>query len=848
MNRILINYLKNLDENEIKNKYEKIKKSNESIKNFIFNYTEKHPSSLFVLSGGSNDITLSKKYNKNQNGGTIEKLMLIFNKYELHDIDKLKDSMDLLETKIKKILKIEIEDSEDNGDNKRLIKMLEEIKNSTKSILDTSYPNKKKINNCVKNKTVNSESLKFIPNGIDLMNKIVYKIANKIKLNAEEMIDDIFYIRLNTLANEFLNKNISESEFSSEYNKIIKQEEYIEIIKKIDLPRDCFDGKYVKRYSNDIVMENILTSKKIDLIEEILLNDKSEIFKTNCENIDENIDKIWYYLFLILIVTNNIYENHSNISFYNYFDNYLVLFYSKIIKQIILEIELNSHNLKTIDFFKKYHKHTLKIIDSFLDDLFISNGFGLIIDIEKSSKEISHYFLLFNYFKDFLHLYLMESSQTNISSYIKITKYSQITHNLLEPFGLPKNNITNIFDEELKITHMGRHMNISTCLENGKNILLTTIGNTGSGKTFNLFGNLKFSYNSLIQSIISNISNINEIQFRMFELYGQNMGNYTKEILFKYDVRLNLNNLVYVNNHSESNFEKIAEHIKSPIESSYVTIPINIFENIFNNLDDFFKQIKITQLENNTIKSTPISETSSRSVMFFDFILKIGEKNVKFLIVDTPSIETIDDIFNLYVDSYFNFQIIELIKNSYSEYDLSIEITKIKIILKILLLCPDLSYLFDNEINKLELRELLNLKKFDKVLKFIKKIISNKLNSLIRNGSEIIDISTIAVDSILYNFETIVYESLYSNQLIKMFLNENFDDSDEYKKILDIKKSLLGELKTFNIISEEEYLENIEELQINIKNQEIIKNNSLFNAIIDKIEIRSNLILLKSYE
>src|SRR5205085_3140631 len=68
---------------------------------------------------------------------------------------------------------------------------------------------------------------------------------------------------------------------------------------------------------------------------------------------------------------------------------------------------------------------------------------------------------------------------------------------------------------------ISKYMTLETQLAKQKGICILTYGYSGTGKTYTLFGNgIK---DGMLQSTLINISNLNKVEFRVFEIYGLGM-------------------------------------------------------------------------------------------------------------------------------------------------------------------------------------------------------------------------------------------------------------------------------------------------------------------------------------
>jgi hypothetical protein len=246
---------------------------------------------------------------------------------------------------------------------------------------------------------------------------------------------------------------------------------------------------------------------------------------------------------------------------------------------------------------------------------------------------------------------------------------------------------------------ISKYMTLDTQLSKGKGVAIMTYGYSGTGKTYTLFGSHKDNKEGILQSTLDNINGLRGVKFRLFELYGYGLTyphywkNETTGLprvdsiaheIYKYDISVKPDVLAY-ENVSIVVAKDIAKYISDHTgeHQTYAKIPENIVSDIFRNFDTFMNEIELvrqgknkdgtlkignSEQENNQtqrkrrIRDTPNNIVSSRSVLVYDFILEIGDKNVPFLIIDLPGRE---EIVQTYIDPFLNNQnIIDILKKS----------------------------------------------------------------------------------------------------------------------------------------------------------------------------------------
>jgi len=246
---------------------------------------------------------------------------------------------------------------------------------------------------------------------------------------------------------------------------------------------------------------------------------------------------------------------------------------------------------------------------------------------------------------------------------------------------------------------ISKYMTLDTQLSKGKGVAIMTYGYSGTGKTFTLFGSYKDGKEGILQSTLDNINKLDGVKFRLFELYGYGLTYphyWTNDItgaprindisheIYKYDIIVKPSQLTY-DKVTRIDAKDIASYINDHTgkHDTYTTISGASVSEIFRNFEDFMNQIELqrkglnkdggqmmgsTKEQNNeikrkrTIRDTPNNIVSSRSVLVYDFILQIDNKDVPFLIIDLPGRE---EIIQTYIDPFFsNKHIIDILKQS----------------------------------------------------------------------------------------------------------------------------------------------------------------------------------------
>lgn len=269
--------------------------------------------------------------------------------------------------------------------------------------------------------------------------------------------------------------------------------------------------------------------------------------------------------------------------------------------------------------------------------------------------------------------------------------YKNPSYNIINPLSSMK--FTEVFDSTQFPGNddISKYMQIATRLKDGYGVCLITYGYSGTGKTFTLFGDKGSAssppVNGLLQATLGELNGLEEISFRVYELYGYGVpytqywidkqnNNATRvdnidSILFKYKLNLGSGNILearydtYIDKYSD-----IIEFIKKTKDSQQTDagyIKINSISKIkdafanFKVLTDGIDEIRKTEITDEItdkkfpprIRDTPNNKESSRSIIIYEFKLTIKENGVNkvstFLIVDLPGRE---DIAKTFVDPY----------------------------------------------------------------------------------------------------------------------------------------------------------------------------------------------------
>lgn len=282
-------------------------------------------------------------------------------------------------------------------------------------------------------------------------------------------------------------------------------------------------------------------------------------------------------------------------------------------------------------------------------------------------------------------MYVSTSSCDNLQKdYISTNNIKQYPK--LEPLNQYK--FTEVFDS-VKFPDNGsisKYMTLDTQIAKGKGVAIMTYGYSGTGKTFTLFGSTNSGKQGMLQSTLDNITGLKWVKFRLFELYGYGLSyphywnsendnkpriNDIEHEIYSYNLEPSTDSLKLsssptntIKSHDIKNY--IDKHINlmkidTPecTDSTYTFIAGNIISNVFGNFDEFMNTVENERKKTGRIRDTPNNIVSSRSVLIYDFVIRVGDKNVPFIILDLPGRE---EIIASYIDPFLsNLHILELL-------------------------------------------------------------------------------------------------------------------------------------------------------------------------------------------
>lgn len=506
-------------------------------------------------------------------------------------------------------------------------------------------------------------------------------------------------------------------------------------IQKIDLMQSILDSEYITyqdiynpdlndgKFSSggaiqDLRDRNVAIGKKIEHFHE-LYSKYGELTKLYNKH---QIDNTLHTMFLILIVTNQLFTQSYVI--YYYVSKGLLTFYKRSI-DIILDKIRKKDSGEIYNYFKKYHKVTLLKLQNFIDALVNHPTMSptSIINIRKCKGETANRFMLFNYFKNILDSY-KQIFQSKISIYARINDFGNIDKKNVvfssdasdyQKFNVDNMNCTSTrnatikYDKGVVFTEVfdtqkypgnnaiSKYMSIDSQLAKQKGVALLTYGYSGTGKTYTLFG--KTGTEGILQAVLNDVVGIKQIKFRLFEIYGlgvpysyywtddkgQPRLEKINHVIYNHLIHLSGNSIDYIDSLNKTeiiNAQNISIFINClPCTSTtgtcscnYVDI-INLnLEEVLKNFGDFMEKVDLHRMQEKRIRQTPNNNVSSRSILVYDFKIYLNNSSkdssgndipTQFLIIDLPGRE---EILQTYIETYFeNYLVMNVYRKNIGE-------------------------------------------------------------------------------------------------------------------------------------------------------------------------------------
>ena len=201
---------------------------------------------------------------------------------------------------------------------------------------------------------------------------------------------------------------------------------------------------------------------------------------------------------------------------------------------------------------------------------------------------------------------------------------------------------------------LAMYMGLGNMLTQGKSVMLLTYGYSGVGKTFTLFGTK--GIDGMLQSTLNGLSGSPAIEMKAFELYGLGVpykfyweANKFTHFIYKYELadpnltRINPNPVEFKDDHipykdylkNKNNNNSFNNLLDSSLHYTPIsTKHIKSFEEIVTNIDNIRKST-------GRIKSTVNNPESSRSIMIYDFKIKLPTSSPRLVVMDLPGKENL---------------------------------------------------------------------------------------------------------------------------------------------------------------------------------------------------------------
>jgi hypothetical protein len=438
--------------------------------------------------------------------------------------------------------------------------------------------------------------------------------------------------------------------------------------------------------------------------------------------------------------------------------------------------------------------------------------------------------------------------------------------------------LSEIFDstEFTNNADISKYMGLETRLGTGNSTCIITYGYSGTGKTYTLFGKSQSKIQGLLQATLDNLNGLEELYFRTYEIYGRGFtysDYWTKSEIdnYVYTYKLKIEEMkLKVDKVEELKQDKINDFINKVNASSnkkeegnYINIKgSDKISSVFANFSDLVDEIDIKRKDGDgsseesgkqpRIRETPNNKESSRSIIIYDFIIKLSgnPKEIYFVIIDLPGREEIAQTF---VSGYMdNEHIINALESQYdriTETEKKITqnketyLSELRLLLLSITINPIMMSIFateeikqfcknnSEELNKfIEDNEIYDITYTKKQLKGsvggtssdlkVGKYSTNQLGSLFKNRkieslsvndmttkytNDVSYITTIYGSNMLANDNKQIYAILFMYLIKKLCEQNRFD-------ILNIMIEYIIKIKMNNLL--EKYIDNIKDIII----------------------------------
>lgn len=685
---------------EIKEQYERLKNTVNTNEDYVKEIVE-----LNRIINESRDKIKREKDNISEQRDRVIKILesidlntLLYAKISKDDI-KIADKFDIskINSFIKFALEYQIRDNEEITNDK--LNNIKEIITNVKDYIENEDNN---INDKIKR-----INIYFSDNSVKkLIEKYNDTTQHKITI---PIFDNSFEIRINNKlvfkddiestgqTEELNNLNTNFGELRDIYDKSKLEQIFV------DMDSGQTGGNIIEN-ENELVRNILLYNREIKDIE-------SDFYKTN--NIISEINmKYSHYIkflkYMVLITTNKLIADSYSV--YVYINRGIIMLYRRTIKEILSKINSKSRRGEIV-FFEKNYYYVLLYLNNFLDKIFKLIRIEDIIDIVNSKSNVKKGFTILNHFKLILDIY-RDYFQQQVTIYARINDWGDQTtdRKVFESYMekqrreeketsnnttllINKGNcnehdndkdsfiFTEVFDSTFFIDNssIASYMNIHTQLSQGKGVVKMTYGYSGVGKTHTLFGKTG-EIKGLLQSTIEKINGLKSFGLKIFELHGtaypysfywnvnpenETEANSIDQRLFYYIISSTQDGTLKIpdgNNVTEeiNEFSKMKKYINDDSENSYRYIDQHQIKTTIDNFNDLIESIDNHRKKNKRIIETPNNPESSRSILVYDFKLRIDidgeEKDVPFIIIDLPGREEISET---YVDEYFKKPVVQ---------------------------------------------------------------------------------------------------------------------------------------------------------------------------------------------
>jgi len=637
-----------LDINLIENIYKPvIKKTNEYIKKYIEdndnNYIENNNKLIISIKEHDEQIKILKSYNDN---------ILI-------NINKIKSYYN--------IFKDEKTNNIDNSNYINPSNILEMItvKKLTNINKDTNLEDTKSLNSALSSISIEQPEddnyLKIINYNSDYLIKPDYD-AIKIISGGGFITKNKNIKLINSLVKKWNNELIKNKNklYKKQYNKNIKNKK--DISSAFILKGGSFD-----EYSKNLIEFQNKQLEYTETYNELINN--VNIFNLKYSQFYHH--KLFIINYIKFVFLNENYRIYQNIS------RGTISYYKSIVDDILSKINKFKTSDELYEYFYIYHYITLKILKNFLDNLHNNwKGYNDVNDEKEKNKSrllilnpavehtgnIKKGLFLLNLFKDILDDYKLKRTSP-VSVYLKINDYGTISteffkkrvndekkldieslklcidSTILEPFN-DKIIFDEIYDPKGFESNdvLALYMGLPNFLSKKRSIMMMTYGYSGVGKTYTLFGDE--NNQGILQKTLSSIQGSTAIYTRTYEIYDLSLSYWSNYSIYTY--KFNTNNIEEIQAEIQDYLNNIKNTEEKKIKILYEKIEqanITEFYKFVNNIDTIRKE-----------KGRINNANSSRSIMVYEFKIKLTNDIVNFVIMDLPGKEGLYNFNMTYAD------------------------------------------------------------------------------------------------------------------------------------------------------------------------------------------------------